>query len=87
MVSHTTSPQEMYLHPMTELSGQLAQLEVLLAPSSFWSGQHSPWPGCEVPPVQGQACAGQGLGQACPADDHQLPRGGGPAHSPGGGEE
>jgi hypothetical protein len=40
-------PQEMYLHPLTELSGQLAQLEVLLAPSSFWSGQHSPWPGCE----------------------------------------
>jgi hypothetical protein len=35
---------------MTELSGQLAQLEVLLAPSPFWSGQHSPCPGCEVPP-------------------------------------
>jgi hypothetical protein len=30
MVSHITSPEEMYLHPVSELSGQLAQLEVLL---------------------------------------------------------
>ena len=64
-----------------ELSGQLAQLEVLLAPASFWSGQHSPWPGCEVLPVQGQACAGQELGQAGPADDHQRPRGGKDQHT------
>ena len=137
MVSHIPSPEEMYLHPLSELSGQLSQLEVLLgriakcekvalarveevvvgsvwagdvvqgqgqycdpwpggvavyrlwplpqcrsswsppAPSSSWSGQHSRWPGCEVPPVQGQACPGQGLGQAGLADDHQLPGGGG----------
>jgi hypothetical protein len=30
MVSHITSPEEMYLHPVSEFSGQLAQLEVLL---------------------------------------------------------
>ena len=29
-VSHITSPEEMYMHPMSELGGQLAQLEVLL---------------------------------------------------------
>ena len=30
MLSHITSPEEMYMHPMSELGGQLAQLEVLL---------------------------------------------------------
>ena len=85
-MSHIASPEEMYLHPVSEMSGQLAQLEVEMGRIA----------GCEkvarveevvVPPVQGQACAGQGLGQAGLADDHQLPGGGGPAHSPGSGEE
>ena len=27
-MSHIASPEEMYLHPLSEMSGQLAQLEV-----------------------------------------------------------
>ena len=31
MVSHILSPEEMYVHPVTEMSGKLAELEVELA--------------------------------------------------------